>query len=121
MPELPPPPAADHRTAEAGWYPDPQAPDILRWWDGEEWSETDFTLPGAAGYPWWHQDAWRERFGPLSRVGSLFNLACCSVLLMVNLRLIGSSVTAFWIIPVILEAAFAAIAIRAWWPRNGVR
>ena len=118
MPELPPPPAVDDGAADAGWYPDPQSPDILRWWDGEEWSETDFTLPGAAGYPWWHQDAWRERFGPLSRAGSLFNVLFGSVLLVVNLNFLGTSTDVIRIAPAILvEVALIAIAVRAWWPR----
>lgn len=25
-----------------GWYEDPDAADLLRWWDGTEWSETEF-------------------------------------------------------------------------------
>ena len=121
MPELPPPPDVDGRTAEPGWHPDPQAPGILRWWDGTEWSKTDVTLPGAARFPWWQQDAWRERFGPFSRVGSLFNLVFCSVLLFANLDLLRASIHAIWITPVVLEVAFIVIAIRAWWPRRRTR
>ncbi|GAA1061970.1 hypothetical protein GCM10009573_33980 [Agromyces bracchium] len=26
----------------AGWYEDPEAPDLERWWDGNEWSDTEF-------------------------------------------------------------------------------
>lgn len=25
-----------------GWYEDPEAPDLLRWWDGVQWSDHDF-------------------------------------------------------------------------------
>jgi len=25
-----------------GWYEDPDAPDLLRWWDGTRWSDTEF-------------------------------------------------------------------------------
>ena len=25
-----------------GWYPDPEAHDLERWWDGSAWSDTDF-------------------------------------------------------------------------------
>jgi hypothetical protein len=26
----------------AGWYEDPEAPDLQRWWDGTGWSDTEF-------------------------------------------------------------------------------
>ncbi|MBM7831349.1 hypothetical protein JOE59_002054 [Agromyces cerinus] len=28
--------------AMPGWYVDPEAPDLLRWWDGTAWSDTEF-------------------------------------------------------------------------------
>ena len=28
--------------AEPGWYEDPEAPDLERWWQGEHWSDTEF-------------------------------------------------------------------------------
>ncbi|MEV0332767.1 TerD family protein [Nocardia sp. NPDC050717] len=34
--DLPPPPPPDPELAD--WHPDPQVPDRLRWWDGEEWT-----------------------------------------------------------------------------------
>ncbi|MFI6089814.1 phospholipid scramblase-related protein [Streptomyces sp. NPDC051218] len=41
-----------HSNTPAGWYPDPQgAPQLLRWWDGSQW--TEHTNPGqqTAGQP----------------------------------------------------------------------
>jgi hypothetical protein len=32
-----------------GWYPDPSGSPLLRWWDGERWSEDTHPLPGDAG------------------------------------------------------------------------
>jgi hypothetical protein len=47
------PPSTEGR-AKADWYPDPASPEILRWWDGNSWSATDFKPDGEDGYPWWH-------------------------------------------------------------------
>ncbi|OBA72302.1 ATPase [Mycobacterium sp. 1554424.7] len=33
-------------TTQAGWYPDPQSPEVLRYWDGRQW--TSYTHAGAA-------------------------------------------------------------------------
>ncbi|RXZ71739.1 DUF2510 domain-containing protein [Agromyces albus] len=67
MPDALPRPVTDDEVAEPGWYTDPESPDLLRWWDGEEWSETDFKVPGDDGYPWWDGKSLRKRFGPFTR------------------------------------------------------
>lgn len=36
--DTPPPPPADPDLAD--WHPDPDAPDRLRWWDGDEWTSS---------------------------------------------------------------------------------
>lgn len=36
--------AAPTALPEAGWFPDPQNPSVLRWWDGSAW--TDHRAPG---------------------------------------------------------------------------
>src|ERR1039458_5641623 len=35
--------AMTYETGPAGWYPDPQIPDAVRWWDGRAW--TSHTQP----------------------------------------------------------------------------
>jgi len=61
MPESPPPFAEGDQRAESGWYPDPQASKVLRWWDGDAWSEDAVKPAGEDGYPWWHPEFLRER------------------------------------------------------------
>ncbi|MFE9788097.1 TerD family protein [Nocardia salmonicida] len=36
--EVPPPPPPDPELAD--WHPDPETPDQLRWWDGDEWTSS---------------------------------------------------------------------------------
>ncbi|TCJ93515.1 TerD family protein [Nocardia alba] len=36
--DVPPPPPVDPEIAD--WHPDPEAPDQLRWWDGQEWTSS---------------------------------------------------------------------------------
>ena len=117
MPDALPPPLTDDGVTEPGWYPDPNSPDLLRWWDGEEWSETDVKLPGDDGYPWWHGSSLVERFGPFTRIGSIVNVVVCSVIVggVISNR---PSVDGLGIIPLVgLEVVFVGIAVRAWWRR----
>jgi hypothetical protein len=32
-------------TTQAGWYPDPQAPHLIRWWDGGQWTSHTAARP----------------------------------------------------------------------------
>jgi hypothetical protein len=56
------PPSAEGTTAAPGWYPDPETPGVLRWWDGDEWSATDIKPDGVDGYPAWHPMYVRQAF-----------------------------------------------------------
>ncbi len=38
----------DHAIAEAGWYPDPARPSILRWWTGSEWTESTHPIEASS-------------------------------------------------------------------------
>ncbi|WP_367046597.1 phospholipid scramblase-related protein [Streptomyces sp. Je 1-332] len=41
-----------HSNTPAGWYPDPQgAPQLLRWWDGSQWTQHTNPAQQAAGQP----------------------------------------------------------------------
>jgi len=44
-------------TTPAGWYPDPQAPHLIRWWDGGQWtshSTTRMAQPDQQAQPTFH-------------------------------------------------------------------
>jgi hypothetical protein len=111
-----PPPPPD--TGVAGWHPDPETPGVLRWWDGDAWSESDVRPEGESGYPWWHPTGLSERFGPFTRAGSLFNVAVCTLIVIANLSILGTPYDPIRIVPlVLLETTFVVLAIRAWWPR----
>ena len=116
MPEsLPPPVAEDDQASAPGWYPDPHSPDLLRWWDGEEWSETDFRLRGDHGIPWWHPGALKDRIGPFTRVGSVVNVVICGFLAASTLSS-GFARDLLGIAPLLgMEAIFIGIAVRVWW------
>lgn len=93
-----------------GWYVDPHADDMLRWWDGEEWSESDFKLRPRA-----LSQLRRElRLGPFGRLGSLVNAVFSGILMLgmivaaltVDPQIwIGVAITAF------LFVAFVAVAV----------
>lgn len=62
MPESLPPPLPNGESGdEPGWYPDPNARGVLRWWDGTAWSDADVKPAGEYGIPAWHPGFLRER------------------------------------------------------------
>ena len=68
------------RSAVPGWYEDPEAPDLLRWWDGTRWSDDAFRPKPTA----------EESANPFAqRARRVFSWALIVVVL-------------FWIIPIIL-------------------
>jgi hypothetical protein len=68
------------RSAVPGWYEDPEAPDLLRWWDGTRWSDDAFRPKPTA----------EESANPFAqRARKIFSWALTVVVL-------------FWIIPIIL-------------------
>jgi hypothetical protein len=71
MPDAIPPPITEDEVAEAGWYSDPYSPELLRWWDGDSWSDDAVKPVGEDGYPVWHPEFLRERIR--------LALECCAV------------------------------------------
>jgi hypothetical protein len=109
---------------DPGWYQDPVAADMLRWWDGTAWSETEFKLakpvtPAAASAD--------SRLGPLGRRGSLLNLIVCSAVLVGFVIFAVTEYPAAWfgvMIVGLVDCCFIVIAVvvrRRRLPRLGER
>jgi hypothetical protein len=43
-----------------GWYEDPEAPDLQRWWDGESWSDSEFRARPEPGVLEDYVNSWRD-------------------------------------------------------------
>jgi hypothetical protein len=65
--------------AAPGWYADPVAADMLRWWNGSEWSETEFKLARPLVKTKTRRDL---LLGPVGRRGSVINVAMCTGLVV---------------------------------------
>ena len=47
LPERPEIPSWNGRAQQAGWYPVPASPDILRYWNGTQWTERHSRRPAS--------------------------------------------------------------------------
>ncbi|MFC9919810.1 DUF2510 domain-containing protein [Agromyces binzhouensis] len=107
MHPLPPP----HEGALPGWYTDPLADDMLRWWDGLEWSESDFKL----ARPLVRTKTKRDLLlGPVGRRGSIINVAMCSGLVLFGIAFALYGHPAGWGLAAtagVLDVVFITIAV----------
>ncbi|MGP4052958.1 DUF2510 domain-containing protein [Streptomyces sp. 2A115] len=55
-------------TPPPGWYPDPSAPHVERWWDGTAWTEHRRT-PEVQQQPVWQQPVMQPQFAPTAPGG----------------------------------------------------
>ena len=87
------------------------AGDMLRWWDGSNWSETEFKLARTVIKTEVRRDF---MLGPLGRRGSVINVVFCSVLVAVGI-VFALTMHPFWwgIVAIggILDVIFITVAI----------
>jgi hypothetical protein len=84
---------------------------MLRWWDGEAWSETEFKLAKSVVSPAAATDWMR---GPLGRRGSLTNVVVCSAIVIGFVTFASAGYPAAWLGLVVglpLECCFIAVAV----------
>ena len=56
----------------AAWYPDPQGPPLLRWWDGDAWTGRTMERPAAPSLAGAPPGAGADRYVPMSDFASAF-------------------------------------------------
>lgn len=86
---FPPPPPP---VIPAGWYPDPQAPNFERWWDGERWTEHSSSLAPARAPEPSHsvtsrpkpRHLWARAFGIVTLTGFAMWLSTLAVSFLVS-------------------------------------
>jgi hypothetical protein len=84
---------------------------MLRWWDGEAWSETEFKLANPVVSPAAAED-WKR--GPLGRRGSLINAVICGAIVIGFAAFAVAGYPAAWlglVIGIPLECCFIAVAV----------
>ena len=84
---------------------------MLRWWDGEAWSETDFRLAQSPK----RTEMWRDlALGPFGLRGSVINVFFCAGLVVAGVAFALNGAPFGWAlaaIAVVLDLVFIAIAV----------